>query len=403
MSDDLLETYIRQLIEAHQTPEVTVAWQGGEPTLMGLEFFERGIALVNKYAKAGQLVAHTIQTNGTKLDDDWCAFLKRNNFLVGLSVDGPRDLHDVFRVDKNGEGTFDRVMCGWTFLVKHQVEYNILCTVHSANAGSPLEVYRFFRDELKTHFIQFIPIVERVGADYLPLSDLGWGARSYEPRPVYTQTGNRVTDRSVSPQEFGQFLVDIFEEWVRHDVGEVYVQMFDTTLGAKVGMYSVCVFAPTCGDAVALEHNGDLYSCDHFVEPGFKLGNIQHNTLSELVGSERQRTFGRNKLDLLPQYCRECGVLYACNGGCPKDRFILTPDGESGLNYLCEGYKKFFQHVGRPMQIMANLLQQDRAPAEIMQVYAAADAKWTAAAAKVGRNDSCPCGSGKKSKYCHSR
>jgi uncharacterized protein len=370
---------------------------------MGLEFFERAIALVNKYAKDGQHVSHTIQTNGTKLDDDWCAFLKRNNFLVGLSVDGPRELHDVFRLDKNGEGTFDRVMRGWSFLVKHQVEYNILCTVHSVNAGSPLEVYRFFRDELKTHFIQFIPIVERVDADYLPLSDLGWGARSNEPRPVYPQMGNRVTERSVSPQEFGQFLVEIFEEWVRHDVGEVYVQMFDTTLGAKVGMYSVCVFAPTCGDAVALEHNGDLYSCDHFVEPNFKLGNIQQNTLSELVGSERQRTFGRNKRDLLPQYCLECEVLFACNGGCPKDRFILTPDGDSGLNYLCAGYKTFFQHVNRPMQIMANLLQLDRAPAEIMQVYAAADAKWTAEAAKVGRNDSCPCGSGKKSKYCHSR
>jgi uncharacterized protein len=402
MSEDLLEKYIRQLLAAHQTPEVTIAWQGGEPTLMGLEFFERGVALVERYRKAGQCVEHTIQTNGTKLDDGWCAFFKKHNFLVGLSVDGPRELHDAYRVDKGGQGTYERVMGGWDCLRKHGVEFNILCTVHATNVAHPLKVYRFFRDELKARYLQFIPIVERVNADLLPLANLGWGERGPMSRPLYVQGGDQVTHRSVGADQFGRFLAEIFDEWVRRDVGNVYVQMFDTTLGAHVGMYSVCVFAPTCGDAVALEHNGDLYSCDHFVEPDYKLGNIQQNSLGELVASERQRKFGRDKRDTLPKYCRDCDVRFACNGGCPKDRFIQTPDGEPGLNYLCEGYKRFFQHVDRPMRIMANLLQRDLAPAEIMALYAWEDAKWNAAAAEAGRNEPCPCGSGKKSKHCHS-
>jgi uncharacterized protein len=402
MSENLLETYIRQLLEAHQTPEVTIAWQGGEPTLMGLEFFERGMALVAKYRKPGQCVEHTIQTNGTKLDDDWCAFFKKHNFLVGLSVDGPRESHDAYRVDKGGQGTFERVMGGWDCLRKHGVEFNILCTVHAANAAYPLKVYRFFRDELKAQYIQFIPIVERVNADLVPLANLGWGARGSMPRPLYVQAGDQVTQRSVGAYQFGKFLAEIFDEWVRHDVGTVYVQMFDTTLGAHVGMYSVCVFAPTCGDAVALEHNGDLYSCDHFVEPDFKLGNIRESSLGDLVASDRQRKFGRDKQDTLPKYCCDCDVRFACNGGCPKDRFVHTPDGEPGLNYLCQGYKRFFQHVDRPMRIMANLLQHDLAPAEIMAVYALEHAKWSAAAADAGRNEPCPCGSGRKSKHCHS-
>ena len=402
MSEDLLEKYIRQLLAAHQTPEVTIAWQGGEPTLMGLEFFERGVALVERYRKAGQCVEHTIQTNGTKLDDGWCAFFKKHNFLVGLSVDGPRELHDAYRVDKGGQGTYERVMGGWDCLRKYGVEFNILCTVHATNVAHPLKVYRFFRDELKARYLQFIPIVERVNADLLPLANLGWGERGPMSRPLYVQGGDQVTHRSVGADQFGRFLAEIFDEWVRRDVGNVYVQMFDTTLGAHVGMYSVCVFAPTCGDAVALEHNGDLYSCDHFVEPDYKLGNIQQNSLGELVASERQRKFGRDKRDTLPKYCRDCDVRFACNGGCPKDRFIQTPDGEPGLNYLCEGYKRFFQHVDRPMRIMANLLQRDLAPAEIMALYAWEDAKWNAAAAEAGRNEPCPCGSGKKSKHCHS-
>jgi uncharacterized protein len=401
MADDLLELYVSQLLEAHQGSEVTIAWQGGEPTLMGLDFFRRSMELVEKHRKPDQQVEHTIQTNGTRLDDEWCTFLKQHNFLVGLSVDGPRDLHDTYRVDKGGKGTFDQVMRGWDMLRKHGVEFNILCTVHAANVEHPVEVYRFFRDVLGAKFIQFIPIVERVNADLLPIANLGWGERGSEPRPFYLQSGDQVTNRSVRPEQFGQFLIEIFEEWARCDVGTVYVQMFDTTLGAHVGQYSVCVFAPTCGDALALEHNGDLYSCDHYVEPDFKLGNIRQDHMADMVASKRQRKFGSDKQTTLPRYCRECDVRFACNGGCPKDRFTSTPDGEPGLNYLCAGYKKFFQHVDQPMRIMASLLQSGQAPADIMRWYTVEDSKSKTAAAKVGRNEPCPCGSGRKAKHCH--
>jgi uncharacterized protein len=400
MADDLLEIYIRQLLES-QPEQVTIAWQGGEPTLMGLEFFERGMALVEKHSRPGQQVEHTIQTNGTRLDDAWCGFFKQHNFLVGISVDGPRHLHDAYRVDKGGKGTSDQVMHGWELLKKHGVECNILCTVHAGNVEHAVEVYRFFRDGLGARFMQFIPIVERGDANLIPLADLGWGPRGSDPRPLYVQSGNRVTERSVQPKQLGRFLIDIFDEWVRRDVGCVYVQMFDTTLGAHVGQYSLCVFSPTCGNAVALEHTGDLYSCDHFVEPDFLLGNIRDTHMTDLVASARQRKFGADKRDTLPKYCRECSVLYACNGGCPKDRFAVTPDGEPGLNYLCFGYKRFFEYVEEPMRIMARLLQLQRPPAEIMQWYAAADANWRAEASRMGRNDPCPCDSGRKVKHCH--
>ena len=400
MADDLLEIYIRQLMES-QPDSVAVAWQGGEPTLMGLDFFRQSVELVEKYRKPGQRVEHSMQTNGTRLDDAWCAFLKEHKFLVGLSVDGPRELHDKYRVDKGGKGTFDQVTRGWELLKKHGVECNILCTVHAGNAEHALAVYRFFRDGLGAGFMQFIPIVERVNADLVPIANLGWGSRAGGARPLYVQSGNQVTERSVQPKQLGRFLIDIFDEWVRHDVGEVYVQLFDVTLGAHVGQYSLCVFSPTCGDAVALEHTGDLYSCDHFVEPDFKLGNIREETMAKMVASEKQRKFGRDKLTMLPAYCRECDVRFACNGGCPKDRFIATPDGEPGLNFLCAGYKKFFQYVDAPMRMMASLLAAKRAPAEIMRWYAIEDEKWRAEAAKSGRNEACPCGSGRKVKHCH--
>jgi uncharacterized protein len=400
MADDLLELYIRQLLESHPE-QVSIAWQGGEPTLMGLDFFRRSMDLVERYSPPGQRVEHTIQTNGTRLDDKWCAFFKQHNFLVGLSVDGPRELHDTYRVDKGGQGTFDHVMRGWTLLKKHAVEVNILCTVHAANVEHAVEIYRFFRDDLGARFMQFIPIVERGDANLIPLANIGWGTRGTDPRPLYVQSGNRVTDRSVEPKQLGRFLIDVFDEWVRHDVGRVYVQLFDVTLGAHVGQYSLCVFSPTCGDAVALEHTGDLYSCDHFVEPDFKLGNIRDVPMAELVASARQRKFGADKQATLPKYCRECDVLYACNGGCPKDRFATTPEGEPGLNYLCAGYKKFFQYVAQPMRLMANLLEAKRAPAEIMRIYAQQDEVWRAEAEKIGRNEACPCNSGRKVKHCH--
>ena len=401
MADELLEEYIRQLMESQKGSVVALAWQGGEPTLMGLGFFRRTMELVAKYRKPGQKVEHSIQTNGTRLDDAWCEFFKEHKFLVGLSVDGPRELHDTYRVDKGGKGTFDQVMQGWEMLVKHGVEFNILCTIQAANVEHPLKVYRFFRDELKTRFIQFIPIVERGNADLVSIANVGWGERGSEPRPLYTQSGNQVTGRSVGAEAMGQFLVEIFEEWVRRDVGRVYVQMFDTTLGAHLGQYGLCIFSPTCGNALALEHNGDLYSCDHFVEPDYKLGNIQEDHLADLVASERQRRFGSDKQTALPGYCRECDVLFACNGGCPKDRFIATPNGEPGLNYLCAGYKRFFQHVDAAMRTMSELLRLGRAPAEIMQWVAIEDDGWKTEAARIGRNEACPCGSGKKAKHCH--
>jgi uncharacterized protein len=402
MADEVLETYIRQLVESQEhAPEVTVAWQGGEPTLMGLEFFQRSIAYAEKYKRPNQQVVYTIQTNGTKIDDAWAAFFKANNFLVGLSVDGPCHLHDTYRVDKGGAGSFDRVIRGWKHLVKHGVDYNILCTVHAANQDYPLEVYRFFRDELGVGFIQFIPIVERATPDTLSVANEGWSER-----PLYTQSGKLVTERSVGAEQYGRFLIEVFDEWVRRDVGQVFVQMFDVTLGSFVGQHNLCIFAPTCGHALALEHNGDLYACDHYVEPDYKLGNIQETHMIELAASDQQRQFGRDKRETLPRYCRECEVRFACHGGCPRNRFINTPGGEAsssgegGLNYLCAGYKLFFNRVRRPMSIMAQLLREGRYADEIMQLYAEEVAP---VYAEVRRNEPCPCGSGKKYKYCHGR
>jgi len=374
MSDQLLLTYIRQLLEAQPSGEVNVAWQGGEPTLMGLDFFQRAVGYVERYRKPAQTILHTIQTNGTLLNDDWCAFFKNHNFLVGLSVDGPKEMHDAYRVNKGGAGSFDQVMRGWEVLNRHNVDVNILCTIHAANADHPLEVYKFFRGELKTKFMQFIPIVERTTADFLPLANLGWGERPGSDRPLYTQHGSLVTERSVGAEQFGRFLIAIFDEWVRRDVGDVFVQTFDVALGSWVGQHNLCIFSPTCGNALALEHNGDLYSCDHFVEPGYLLGNIQKTSMRELVNSEAQRAFGQHKLTSLPKYCRECEVLFACYGECPRNRFISTPDGEPGLNYLCTGYKSFFNHIDPAMKTMANLLRQGRFADEIMQLPNAASA-----------------------------
>ena len=404
MADDLLETYIRQLIESQQVPEVSLAWQGGEPTLMGLDFFRRSVELAEKYKRPGMAVNYTMQTNGTMLDDEWCTFFKEHNFLIGLSVDGPKEIHDTYRVNKGGAGSFDQVMGGWELLKKHDVDFNVLCTVHAANADRSVEVYRFFRDELEAEFVQFIAIVERATEESLPDANQGWSERPGGERPLYVQSGSLVTERTVRPEQYGQFLIDIFDEWVRRDVGRVFVQIFDVALAAWVGEPpALCVFAPTCGNALALEHNGDLYSCDHFVEPNYLIGNIQETHMIELVASDQQRKFGQDKLDTLPQYCLECKVRFACHGGCPKNRFIETPDGEPGLNYLCAGYRAFFNYVDQPMRIMADLLRRNRAPADIVQLLAAQEVQMQAALAKAGRNDPCPCGSGRKFKHCHGR
>ena len=393
MADELLETYIRQLIEAHsRVPEVTIAWQGGEPTLMGLDFFRRSVELAARYLGPGQRAEYTIQTNGTKLDEEWAAFFRDNEFLVGISIDGPREMHDTYRVSKGGKGSFDRVMRGLGHLRDAGVEWNALTTIHAASADHGREVYAFLRDECGARFVQFIPIIERV-AEAAEDGTVPW--TSWRDRPLYVQEGDRVTGRSVTARQYGRFLIDVFEEWVRRDVGEVYVQMFDVALANWVGEPpALCIHSETCGLALALEHNGDCYSCDHFVEPSHKLGNIQETDLLELISSPQQRKFGLDKRDTLPDYCRACDVRFACHGGCPKDRFITTPDGEPGLNYLCAGYKDFFHHVDRPMRYMAAQLRRGDAPASVMRLYATEDAR-------RGRNDVCSCGSGRKWKRCH--
>jgi uncharacterized protein len=370
MSDELLQAYIRQLLQAQPLGEVNIAWQGGEPTLMGIDFFRRAIEYVERYRKPSQNILHTMQTNGTLLDDEWCAFFKQHNFLIGLSVDGPKQMHDAYRVNKRGAGSFDDVMRGREALARYEVDVNILCTIHAANADHPLEVYRFFRDELRAGYMQFIPIVERTTEELIPLANLGWGKRPGGDRPLYMQHGGQVTERSVGAEQFGRFLIAIFDEWVRRDVGKVFVQTFDVALGSWLGQHNLCIFSPTCGNAVALEHNGDLSSCDHYVEPEYRLGNIRETPMGELVASQKQRAFGQHKLESLPKYCRECEVRFACHGECPRNRFITTPDGEPGLNYLCAGYKRFFNHITPAMNTMAGLLRQGRFADEIMQLPA---------------------------------
>jgi uncharacterized protein len=462
MPDDVLERYVRQYIEAQDVPEVTFAWQGGEPTLMGLDFFRRVVELQQRYAN-GKRIANAMQTNGTLLDDAWCEFLKESGFLVGLSIDGPRKYHDVYRVDKGGKPTFDRVIAAARLMKRHGVEFNTLCVVSRANSVAPLEVYRFLKSE-GAGFIQFIPLVERVGGGDLPLAEppvlaepgrvrlpvipegSGRGSTSLSPSPgtpgegwgggvsrrepteqtpsltlprstgggqigatqpkdeavALAETESPVTPWSVEPLAYGDFLCTIFDEWVRKDVGRVFVQIFDVQLGITMGQPSaLCIFGETCGDALALEHNGDLYACDHYVYPQYKLGNIATDSLASLVASPAQRKFGADKRDTLPQYCRECDVRPACNGECPKHRFLTTPTGEPGLNYLCAGYKKFFRHIKPAMGIMAQLVQSGRPAAEIMKVIADTERKQSPG--PVGRNDLCPCGSGRKYKKCCGR
>jgi serine-type anaerobic sulfatase-maturating enzyme len=397
MPPEVHEAYIQQLLGAQRgVDEVVVAFQGGEPTLMGVDFFRRTLELEAKYAGPGQKVLNTLQTNATLIDDEWASFLAEHHFLVGVSIDGPREMHDAYRVDKGGKPTFDRVLAGLETLQRHGVEWNALTTVNAANGDYGRDVYRFLRDDLGARFIQLIPIVERVTADLLVQAEAGWGSRRGE-RPLYQQRGDLVTRRSVGAEQYGRFLIDMFEEWGRHDVGDVFVQMFDTALAHWLGMHQtgMCVHAVTCGDAVALEHNGDLYSCDHYVEPDYLLGNIADGrTLLELVDSPRQRAFGNAKKDTLPAYCRSCDVRFACNGGCPKDRFIRTPDGEEGLHYLCAGYQLFFRHVDEPMKVMAALLRRGEDATGLRDWYRAADSRRS-------RNDPCSCGSGRKWKRCH--
>jgi uncharacterized protein len=389
MREDVLESYIRQYIEAHDTPVVNFAWQGGEPTLLGVDFFRRVVELEQRYAN-GKQIANAFQTNGVLLNDAWAEFFLEYQFLIGVSIDGPRELHDAYRVDKGGQPTFDRVMRGIETLRRHKVDFNTLTTVHRANADSPLEVYRFLRDS-GSGYMQFIPIVERIAHQVTEE-----GLRLISPDFAGPA---KVAPWSVEPRQFGRFLCAIFDEWVRRDVGRTFVQLFDVSLESWMGMEaSLCIFRKQCGAALAVEHSGDLYSCDHFVYPENRLGNIMESALASLAGSEQQQRFGEAKESTLPRYCLECDVRFACNGECPKHRFLTTPDGEPGLNYLCAGYKMFFHHIDPYMRFMASELAAQRAPANVMRLVAEEDMRTRMG--KAGRNDPCPCGSGRKFKQC---
>ena len=360
MPDDVLGSYIRQYIEAQEAPTISFAWQGGEPTLLGVGYFRRVVELEQRYAN-GKRIENAFQTNGILLDDRWGEFLAKNRFLVGLSIDGPAELHDCYRVNKGAQPTFQAVLRGLDYLKKHGVEFNTLTVVHGQNSRHPLEVYRFLKD-LGSTFMQFIPIVERVAKAPDPYGLVLIGPHS--------KAEAEVSEWSVEPLQFGKFLCEIFDEWVRRDVARRFVQIFDVALESWLGMPpSLCVFRESCGENVAIEHNGDLYSCDHYVYPENRLGNIREHALVTLVSSAQQRRFGLDKRDSLPRYCRECEVRFACNGECPKHRFTRTPDGEWGLNYLCSGYKLFFKHIDPYMQFMASELRHGRAPANVMQMF----------------------------------
>ncbi|HSQ79136.1 MAG TPA: anaerobic sulfatase maturase [Candidatus Bathyarchaeia archaeon] len=348
MSEAVMEAYVRQIVGGQDAPEVTIAWQGGEPTLMGLDFFRRAFEVGRDCARPGRRVAHSFQTNGFLIDEDWCRLFHEYGVLVGLSLDGPRELHDVYRHDKAGRSVFDRVERAARLMQAREVEFNILCTVNAANSRRPLEVYRYFRDELGARYVQFIPVVERDNQNG-------------------DQSGDRVTARTVDPEQYGRFLIEIFDEWVRRDVGRMFIPFFDAVLASYVfGVSSLCVLRPSCGEALALEHNGDLYACDHFVDPAYKLGNILETPIAALAASERQRAFGRAKSDALPDLCRGCAYLFTCHGECPKNRVLKAPDGRPGRNWLCAGLKAFFSHADRPMRTMAGLLRLGRDAAEIM-------------------------------------
>jgi uncharacterized protein len=348
MSDAVLENFIKQYIQGQNHDEIIFSWQGGEPTLLGLEFFEKVVAFERKYFPDGKQVHNDLQTNGVLLDDNWCKFLKKNNFLVGLSIDGPKELHDKHRVDKAGNSTFDKVFNAAKLLKKHDVPFNTLTTVNRDNAKHPLEVYRFLRDEIGPRAIQFNPVVEvKVFETTAPPF---WG--SFSPPEIgnpLAQPGNEysiVTDWSVNSDDYGDFLIAIFDEWYENDYGKTFIYNFECAVSQWMGIDGVmCAFASFCGKGLAIEHDGNIYSCDHFVYPEYLLGNIKDENLADMAFSNQQKKFGFSKGRTLPQYCQECEFLFACHGECPKNRILSTPDGEHGLNYLCSGLKKYFSHI----------------------------------------------------------
>ena len=356
MSEELLEKFIDEYINSQTMPQVLFTWHGGEPLMRPVSFYKKAVELQKKYAR-GRTIDNSIQTNGILITDEWCRFFKEHNFLVGVSIDGPQEFHDEYRKNRQGQPSFAKVMKGIELLKKHGVEYNAMAVVNDFNADYPLDFYHFFK-EIDCHYIQFTPIVERIyqRADGLSLSS-----------PIQNEKAE-LTDFSVSPEQWGNFLCTIFDEWVREDVGNYYIQLFDSTLANWIGEQpGVCSMAKNCGHAGVMEYNGDVYSCDHFVFPEYKLGNLYSNTLVEMMYSDKQTKFGEAKSKTLPTQCKECEFLFACNGECPKNRFTFTETGEPGLNYLCEGYHKFFKHIAPYMDFMKKELMNERPPANVME------------------------------------
>jgi uncharacterized protein len=363
MTDRVLSAFISSYIRSQPAPVAEFVWQGGEPTLLGIDFFKRVVELQKPFVQ-GRTINNSLQTNGTQLTDEWCRFLKRNNFMVGISLDGPKEIHDRYRKDRKGGGTFEKVIHGLRLLQKHKVEYNVLACVARDTAARPLEVYRFFK-EAGVEFIQFTPIVER-----LPdACSEQQGLHLAPPAVLDSREGQgEVAPWSVVPEAYGDFLIGVFEEWVRHDVGKVFVMNFEWALNAWIGNPSpVCVHAEQCGRSLVIEHNGDVYACDHCVYPQYRLGNVMTETLTRMVEKSLRTQFGVTKETAMPRWCRECEVLAACRGGCPKHRFTVTYHDEPGLHYLCAGYRKFFLHIRKYMHIMTQLLENGQPVSLVME------------------------------------
>lgn len=368
MSDAVLEEYVRSYIEAQPGPEVSFAWQGGEPTLLGIDFFRRAVELQKIHGR-GRKIENAFQTNGTLLNDEWAAFFKENDFLVGVSIDGPAHLHDHYRVTRKQGPSYKKVIAGIEVLKKHGVEFNTLTCVHAGNVDHPVAVYKFLRD-IGSTFLQFIPIVERLPDASSEAAGL-WLAHPPSPDDPDAPRTPPMQPYSVPPEKYGDFLCKIFDKWVRHHVGKTYVQLFDVALGKWLGIPGgLCYFSETCGRAMAIEHDGNVYPCDHYVYPRYRLANVLETGLGAIADDPRMQAFGEAKRNTLPEMCVKCRYRFACNGECPKHRFCYTPDGEYGLNYLCPAYKKFFRHIDKPMRIMADLYRRKLPPAEIMKILA---------------------------------
>ena len=357
MSDEMLEQFTREYIEAQTMPQVLFTWHGGEPLMRSIDFYKKALALQKKYAH-GKQIDNVIQTNGTLLTDEWCEFFAQNHWLVGISIDGPQEYHDHYRVTPAGKPSWEKVMQGIQLLKKHRVEWNAMAVVNAYNAEHPLEFYHFFRDN-GCQYLQFTPIVERL-------------TEHEDGRTLASLADDReipLADASVTPQQWGNFLCTIFDDWVRHDVGKTFVEIFDCTLANWMGVLpGICAYSKECGHAGVMEHNGDVYSCDHFVFPEYKLGNIREQSLIDMLYGEKQQAFSRLKHTSLPRQCKECDIEFACHGECPKNRFEKDKYGEPGLNYLCQGYYQYYTHVATYMDFMKRELLAQRPPANIMNV-----------------------------------